>query len=59
MNSGVHPGWVRTRLRRRDRRDVAGTYEANFGEHIQAGPIDEVELFPEVAVVIGASVPGL
>jgi DNA (cytosine-5)-methyltransferase 1 len=33
--------------------DAAETYSANFGNHVFTGPIEDVESFPEVAVVIG------
>lgn len=33
--------------------DAAETYALNFGEHVFVGPIEEVERFPEVDVVIG------
>jgi DNA (cytosine-5)-methyltransferase 1 len=34
-------------------RDAALTYEANFGAHVFASPIEQVEAFPVVDVVIG------
>ncbi len=34
-------------------RDAAATYELNFGAHVFAGPIEEVEEFPDADVVIG------
>jgi DNA (cytosine-5)-methyltransferase 1 len=33
--------------------DAAATFAANFGEHVFAGPIEDVEAFPDVDVVIG------
>jgi DNA (cytosine-5)-methyltransferase 1 len=33
--------------------DAAETYAANFGDHVFAGPIEEVDHFPDVDVVIG------
>jgi DNA (cytosine-5)-methyltransferase 1 len=33
--------------------DAAATYRANFGDHIFRGPIEQVETFPSVDVVIG------
>lgn len=34
-------------------RDAAETYATNFGDHVFVGPIEDVESFPEVDVVIG------
>lgn len=34
-------------------KDAAATYEANFGSHVFQGPIEEVDSFPAVDVVIG------
>ena len=34
-------------------RDAAETYALNFGEHVFAGPIEDVEHFPQADVVIG------
>jgi DNA (cytosine-5)-methyltransferase 1 len=33
--------------------DAAATYRQNFGDHVFAGPIEEVETFPRADVVIG------
>lgn len=33
--------------------DAAATYERNFGDHVFAGPIEQVSSFPEADVVIG------
>jgi DNA (cytosine-5)-methyltransferase 1 len=33
--------------------DAAETYAANFGDHVFAGPIEDVDSFPHVDVVIG------
>jgi DNA (cytosine-5)-methyltransferase 1 len=33
--------------------DAADTYARNFGEHVFVGPIEQVEAFPDVDVVIG------
>ncbi len=33
--------------------DAAETYAVNFGDHVFAGAIEDVQSFPEVAVVIG------
>src|SRR5688572_24781932 len=32
---------------------AARSYQANFGGHVFAGPIEDVDFFPEAAVVIG------
>jgi DNA (cytosine-5)-methyltransferase 1 len=34
-------------------RDAAATYAANFGEHVECGPIEDVAAFPDADVVIG------
>ena len=34
-------------------RDAARTYAANFGDHVFAGPIEEVPTFPSAAVLVG------
>jgi DNA (cytosine-5)-methyltransferase 1 len=34
-------------------RDAAATYEANFGDHVACGPIEDVAAFPRADVVIG------
>jgi DNA (cytosine-5)-methyltransferase 1 len=34
-------------------RDAAATYAANFGDHVAAGPIEDVAVFPAADVVIG------
>jgi DNA (cytosine-5)-methyltransferase 1 len=34
-------------------RDAAATYEANFGDHVACGPIEDVASFPAADVVIG------
>jgi DNA (cytosine-5)-methyltransferase 1 len=33
--------------------DAAATYEANFGDHVFCGPIERVEKFPSVDVIVG------
>jgi DNA (cytosine-5)-methyltransferase 1 len=33
--------------------DAASTYRANFGDHVFCGPIERVESFPKVDVVVG------
>jgi DNA (cytosine-5)-methyltransferase 1 len=33
--------------------DAAATYRANFGDHVVCGPIERVESFPSVDVVVG------
>src|SRR4051794_11332441 len=33
--------------------DAAETYRQNFGDHVFAGPIEQVERFPDADVVIG------
>lgn len=33
--------------------DAAATYEANFGDHVFCGPIERVEEFPSVDVIVG------
>lgn len=33
--------------------DAAATYEANFGDHVFRGPIERVEEFPSVDVIVG------
>jgi DNA (cytosine-5)-methyltransferase 1 len=33
--------------------DAAATYEANFGDHVFCGPIEGVEEFPSVDVIVG------
>ncbi len=33
--------------------DAAATYEANFGDHVFCGPIERVEEFPKVDVIVG------
>jgi DNA (cytosine-5)-methyltransferase 1 len=33
--------------------DAAATYEANFGDHVFCGPIERVEQFPSVDVIVG------
>jgi DNA (cytosine-5)-methyltransferase 1 len=33
--------------------DAAATYRANFGEHVFCGPIERVEEFPKVDVIVG------
>lgn len=34
-------------------KDAAATYEANFGHHVFCGPIEQVEAFPKVDVIVG------
>lgn len=34
-------------------KDAAATYEANFGDHVFCGPIERVEEFPPVDVIVG------
>jgi DNA (cytosine-5)-methyltransferase 1 len=34
-------------------RDAAATYKANFGDHVFCGPIEQVEEFPKVDVIVG------
>lgn len=33
--------------------DAAATYRANFGDHVFCGPIERVETFPKVDVIVG------
>ncbi len=33
--------------------DAAATYEANFGDHVRCEPIEQVERFPSVDVIVG------
>jgi DNA (cytosine-5)-methyltransferase 1 len=33
--------------------DAAATYKANFGDHVFCGPIEQVEEFPKVDVIVG------
>lgn len=33
--------------------DAAATYRANFGDHVECGPIEDVESFPSADVLIG------